>query len=46
VTINDQDPYFNVTSKHEQNIFIEQIKDKLIKDPHYIPIKNKRKPKR
>ena len=46
VSNNDQDPYFNVTSKHQQNIFIEQIKDKLIKDPHYIQMKNKRKPKR
>ena len=32
--------------KHEQIDYMELIKDRFVKDPHYVETKNKRKPKR
>jgi hypothetical protein len=40
--INKKDPYLNVKSKHEQMKVIDQIKERLIADPHYVPKRNKR----
>jgi len=46
IDINKEDPYYQVRSRREQSKYMDIIHDKLIKDPHYIPTKNKRIPKR
>jgi len=40
---NQNDPYLNVRSKHEQLKVLDQIKDRFIKDPNYLPVKNKKR---
>lgn len=39
---NAKDPYYQVHSKQEQNKVFDQIKDRLISDPHFRDKKNKR----
>jgi len=40
---NTNDPYLSVQSKHAQDDIFDQIKNRLVIDPHYIPVRDKRR---
>ena len=42
IEINRKDPYLHIKSRHEQDDVMTDIKDRLVKDPHYKTKKNKR----
>lgn len=39
--INNKDPYLCTKTSHDQDKIMDQLRDRLIEDPHYSPKKNK-----